>query len=84
MRECRERKREQELARVVVGPSDLSPAEQILAAIERGTRTREGIELETELHEDLISDVLAGLAFDQQAIRIVKVGEQREFHLVVV
>lgn len=85
MQESRERKREQKRARAgIPPPSTLSPAAQVLAAIERGTRTREAIESETRLHEDLISDVLAHLAFDEESIRIVRVGSEKEFHPLAV
>lgn len=57
----------------------LTPVERVKKAFAHGCRTREEIKLFTNLDWDVLCGVLANLAFDQQAIRVVRVGEGRAF-----
>lgn len=53
----------------------------VLEAVANGHRTREQIEAATRLEQDRIGNVLAELTFNQSAIKIVRVGKDREFRL---
>lgn len=86
-RECRRRKRERKQARLVFKPAKLkavklSPEELVTQELRKGPRTRDEIKEATELDEDVISDVLAD-HWDREAVRIIRVGEKRVFHLRV-
>lgn len=54
---------------------------QVLTAIRNRLHSREAIQRYTKLTMDEVGDVLAFLAFEKRKLRIVKVGNQREFHL---
>lgn len=63
---------------MIVAPR-LTPQEKVLDAIAKGYCKFEDIEEFTNLHEDLIADTLAILAFDEQRVRVIR--STREFHL---
>lgn len=56
-----------------------TPRERVLNAIAKGHCTFEAIEMFTGLHEDMIADLLAVLAFDDKEVRLIR--STREFHL---
>lgn len=92
--ECRDRKRERREARLAAleakvrvekverKPTKLSPEELVTRELRKGPRTRDEIKEATELDEQIISDVLAD-HWDREAVRIIRVGEKRVFHLRV-
>lgn len=79
------RRREQRNARMlVIGATaepkqELTPAVKIMAAVDLGHTTRKAIKKFTGLGWDELTDELANL-WDQRQLRIVKDGEEREFH----
>lgn len=82
-------RREDERARKALEPKLITapkkkptPTQRVYGAVNNGYRTREAIRRATGLGRDTVCDVLAQLAFDAELIKVVKVGERKEFHLV--
>lgn len=78
IKEVREIALEPERKPMVVAPR-VTPQEKILEAIAKGHRKFEDIRDFTNLHEDLVADTLAILAFDDKRVRVIR--SSREFHL---
>jgi hypothetical protein len=84
MNERRAAKRKAAPARkeMIVAKTATTVADRVFTAVLFGNHTREAIGEFTQLDEDRVCDALARLAFDESAIRIVRVGEdKREFHI---
>lgn len=78
IKEARERALEPERKPMVVAPR-VTAGEKVLDAIAKGHRKFEDIRDFTNLHEDLVADTLAILAFDDKRVRVIR--SSREFHL---
>lgn len=66
---------------IAARPHVKTDAEKILDAIAAGHRTVEQIAAHTRLKADHVGNRLADLAFTQSLVRIIRVGDEREFHL---
>lgn len=65
---------------IMCGPR--SPLEKVREALRNGFLTRAAIRNETRLDFDQIGDALAELTFVLREARIVRAGDDREFHLI--
>lgn len=66
---------------VIEPPPKPSDCDRVREAVGAGHHTRAAIARYTKLSESQVGDALALLTFDYSSIRIVRVGEEREFHL---
>lgn len=78
MNRVRAHRKAQKIARK---PMLLTPVAAVKNAIAKGCKTRNEIKAATRLPWDDLGVVLADLTFEFQELRIVRVGEKREFHL---
>lgn len=67
---------------VIVGARDPFAFSKVYDAVCKGCKTREEIRAETQLHFDDIGEALTELVFECKAVRIERVGQQRELVLV--
>lgn len=58
---------------------NITTAERVRLAIERGAKTREAIQRATHLDYDLLGELLAEMVWESKMIRIERLPEGRQF-----